>query len=304
MSNKTLYFKSDGLFRIVQLTDLHITNEGDEDRKTLSLVEKILEWEKPDLAVLTGDIIEGKRCEDPAKSWLAAVRPLERRGIPWAAVFGNHDDEGSLTRSDLMRLQRSCEHCLSEYGPEDIPGVGNYTLSIWNNPSDTIGAALYLLDSNSYARDGLEGYGWIEKEQIEWYLSTAEHIADQAQALHPDNGPVPALAFFHIPLPEYDDVWNIGNCKGEKNEAVCPPSINTGMFEAFDKAGDVMGVFVGHEHINDYEGDLNGIRLCYGRGGGYGTYGKKGFRKGARIIEISSGVREFKSWVRLDDIEG
>lgn len=298
--NEPLYFHPDSSFRIVQLTDLHITNGGAEDRKTLDLVGKILDWEKPDLVVLTGDIIEGKRCADPAKSWLRAVEPIERRSLPWASVFGNHDDEGVLSRSELMRVQQSCEHCLSEFGPENIPGVGNYTLTVRNAPDNSIGAVLYLIDSNSYARDGLEGYGWIEKEQIDWYLTNAADFTSQS----PDGNPMPAFAFFHIPIPEYNDVWNQGNCKGEKNEDVCAPAINTGMFKAFCQAGDVVGVFVGHEHINDFEGDLNGIRLCYGRGGGYGTYGKKGFRKGARMIEIRSGDRDFKTWIRLDNIEG
>ena len=35
-------------------------------------------------------------------------------------------------------------------------------------------------------------------------------------------------------------------------EKACAPKLNTGMFAAMKEAGDVMGVFVGHDHDNDY----------------------------------------------------
>ncbi len=57
--------------------------------------------------------------------------------------------------------------------------------------------------------------------------------------------------FFHIPLCEYDDVWNTGQCTGSKNEPVCCPIFNSGLFTALKSTGDVMGVFVGHDHTND-----------------------------------------------------
>ncbi|MER3474625.1 MAG: metallophosphoesterase, partial [Armatimonadota bacterium] len=73
------------------------------------------------------------------------------------------------------------------------------------------------------------------------------------------------LAFFHIPLPEYDEVWRTQVCYGQKHEEVCAPKINTGFFAALHKVGEVIGTFVGHEHSNDFWGNLYGIRLCYGR---------------------------------------
>ena len=65
--------------------------------------------------------------------------------------------------------------------------------------------------------------------------------------------------------------------------------------------GDVKGVFVGHDHINDYYGDLYGIKLCYGRGTGFNTYGKENFLHGARIIRLKENEQEFESWLRLED---
>ena len=112
------------------------------------------------------------------------------------------------------------------------------------------------------------------------------------------------MAFFHIPIPEYDEVWDFHICYGAKYEDVCPPKINTGFFAALHEAGDVMGTFVtfvGHEHINDFWGELHGIRLCYGRTTGFNSYGREGFPRGARVIQLHEGQREFKTWLHLEN---
>jgi hypothetical protein len=161
--------------------------------------------------------------------------------------------------------------------------VGNYTLMIEgeNGPA----ARLYFLDSHAYADKSEKNYDWIRQDQIDWYLSSPHDL--------------PALMFFHIPLCEYDDVWNTGQCTGSKNEPVCCPKFNSGLFAALKSAGDVMGVFVGHDHTNDFAGLLSGIQLCYGRAGGVSSYGKEGFPRGARRIRLTAGDRSFETSVKL-----
>ena len=73
------------------------------------------------------------------------------------------------------------------------------------------------------------------------------------------------------------------------------------LFAALHEAGDVMGTFVGHEHINDFWGDLHGIRLCYGRTTGFNSYGREGFPRGARVIELTEGERQFETWLHLEN---
>ena len=65
--------------------------------------------------------------------------------------------------------------------------------------------------------------------------------------------PLPALAFFHIPLSEYNEAASDENAilYGTRMEKACSAAINTGMFAAMKEAGDVMGTFVGHDHDND-----------------------------------------------------
>ena len=288
-----LRFRTDGTFTVVQFADMHFKNGEPPDEQTAALMAAILEAEQPDLAVLTGDVIDGKHSQDPAAACRLATAPLVERGIPRAAVFGNHDDEGSLSRAQLMEVQRAIPNCLSQPGPADVSGVGNYVLTI--HAGSDPAATLYFLDSNSYAETEIAGYGWLRRDQIAWYLHTAH-------ALREANGgqTLPALAFFHIPLPEYNEVWDLHVCYGHKYEPVCCPLINTGFYAALHEAGDVMGTFVGHDHVNDFVGDLYGIRLCFGRGTGFNTYGRQGFKRGARLIQLQEGVRDFRTWLRLE----
>ena len=103
----------------------------------------------------------------------------------------------------------------------------------------------------------------------------------QSAAYKAKNGghPLPALAFFHIPLPEYNEAASDENAIliGTRMEKACAPELNTGMFTAMKEAGDVMGMFVGHDHDNEYNHLSNG----------------------ARVIVMKEGARTFTTWIRL-----
>ena len=291
---KALRFQEDGKFTIVQFTDIHWHNGEPADRQSAALMEQIATAVQPDLVVLTGDILSGGGCQDACASMREVVRIVEQWNIPWAAVFGNHDDEGDASRHELMALMQEGAHSLAQAGPEEIPGVGNYVLPLHRTGESAPIALLYFIDSGSYAPQEIGGYGWIKPAQVAWYLRESAKFT--AAAGHP----LPALAFFHIPLPEYDEVWDFHTCYGEKHEAVCAPRLNSGLFAAMHEAGDVGGTFVGHDHVNDFWGDLHGIRLCYGRASGYNTYGRDGFPRGARVIRLHEGEREFDTWLHLE----
>ncbi len=290
-----LKFRNDYRFKIVQFTDIHWHNGEEPDQQSAALMRQIVTAESPDLIVLTGDILAGGGCNDAADSLRQVIKVVEEADIPWAAVLGNHDDEGTADRHELMDIMQQSSLSLTQPGPSTVPGVGNYVLPIQSSDGSSTTAVLYFIDSGSYAQTDIDGYDWIKREQIAWYLQESQKFT--AEAGHP----LPALAFFHIPIPEYDEVWDFHTCYGVKYESVCAPRVNTGFFAAMHEAGDVMGTFVGHEHINDFWGNLHGIRLCYGRATGYNTYGKEGFLRGGRIIVLQEGTRQFETWLRLDD---
>ncbi|WP_256761148.1 metallophosphoesterase family protein [Cohnella sp. WQ 127256] len=290
----TLKFRSDGTFKIVQFTDLHWKNGEPRDLQTRALMERVLKAEQPDLIVFTGDVIESLSCKDPKQAYKDAVSVAEKSGIPWVAIFGNHDAEKNVTKEELMNIQLEHAGTIAESGPVDIDGVGNFIVRVTNAEGNTA-AALYFLDSGGYSEHHsvVGGYDWIRQSQVEWYQA-------QSRLLREGNGstPVPALVFFHIPLPEYREVWNNNTCYGHRYEKVQSPKLNSGMFAAMVQSGGVMGTFCGHDHINDYTGVLHGVRLGYGRATGYNTYGRWLYQRGARVIQLRQG-QDFTTWIRL-----
>ncbi|MWV47391.1 metallophosphoesterase [Paenibacillus sp. HJL G12] len=302
MSRK-LTFREDGTFTIVQFTDLHWKNGEPEDDRTRALMERTLDAEKPDMVVFTGDVIYTgevspgySECENPVQAFKDAVATVENRGIPWAVVFGNHDTENRITREELMQVALSLPHTVAESGPKEITGEGNFTVELVDaegNPA----ANLYFLDSGNLSPlEHVPYYNWVRRNQIDWLVSESARLNPAKQA-----GKLPALTFFHIPVPEYQEVWDTQTCYGNKYEPVCCAPVNSGLFTALLEMGDVVGTFCGHDHVNDYYGELHGIRLCYGRATGYNTYGREGFMRGARIIRLKAGEADFTTWLRLED---
>ena len=58
-------------------------------------------------------------------------------------------------------------------------------------------------------------------------------------------------------------VWNRGAARGSKHEPVNCPMSDTGLFRAL-KAMGITALHSGHDHDNNYEGLLDGVRLAYG----------------------------------------
>lgn len=118
----------------------------------------------------------------------------------------------------------------------------------------------------------------------------------------------PALGFFHIPIPEVRDLY-YQEIVGHFQEGVACSFVNAGALRTFISIGDVKAVFIGHDHTNDFCGNLGGIWFCYGGGFGYHGYGKAGWARRARVIlaELGKGergwmgVQRIKTWKRLDD---
>lgn len=289
---KELKFRQDGTFKILQFTDVHWVDGCEADLRTSELMKKILEEETPDLVVFTGDTVYGSHNETVLRR---AVQPVNGAEIPWAAVFGNHDAEVGAPKEALLRVQQESPLCLTEAGAPEVSGLGNYNLLIIGAASGRPAWNLYFFDSGCLnTNDRVEGYDYIKRDQIHWYAGLSGKVREQY-------GEIPALSFLHIPFPEYKEVWDFHTCYGEKNEEVCCPKQNSGLFSAMLEMGDVKGVFVGHDHINDYWGELHGVRLCYGRATGYNTYGKEGFAHGARVIVLKENEPGFETWIRLED---
>lgn len=113
--------------------DTRLTPCVGADNISNSLIAHVLDIEKPDLVVFTGDQLNGQGTSWDAKSVLAKfVQTVAEREIPWAAVFGNHDDEDGESRESQLRYMQGLPYSLVEPGPKDIHGVGNYVLKVWS----------------------------------------------------------------------------------------------------------------------------------------------------------------------------
>ncbi|KAF8982984.1 purple acid phosphatase [Entomortierella lignicola] len=346
----TLRFNEDGSFKIVQFADIHMatgphschnvpsTMDCTGDINTIEMMERMLDSERPDLVVYTGDNVDGLTSNDAFSTILKYSKPVIDRGIPWTIIFGNHDEEGDLSREEMMSSASDLPYSLSQRGPLGISGTGNYVLRIYDHKGgryrypeiykdesegeeenqerflkEKSRFTLYFLDSGAYSFS-LEypGWDWIKDDQVEWFRQASKAITSEYPV-----GKVPnALAFFHIPIPEYalveggdddngedDDDKKNSRIVGDKMEGVSAPSYNSGMFEAIYESKDVRATTAGHDHLNDYCLDHRGINLCYGGGLGYGTYGSASIPRRSRVFEIRNRGDRVDTWKRLDDQE-
>lgn len=290
-----LKFNKDGKFKIVQFTDTHIIHGDNRSDVAMERMNEILDAEKPDFVIYTGDLIFGR----PGKeSLIQAIEPVVKRGIPFGVTWGNHDDEQGLSRKELFDLIKDVPNNLTAT-TEGITGVTNYILTVKSSDNKDA-CVLYIFDSNAYSTlEGIKGYGWVAHDQIGWYMDASRKFTEA-------NGgkPLPAMAFMHIPFPEYGESVSTDGVfmMGSRKEKVASAKVNSGLAIAMREAQDVMAVSVGHDHVNDYITEWNGIMLCYGRyTGGSTVYHDIHGGNGARIFELTEGEREFRTYVRLKD---
>jgi 3',5'-cyclic AMP phosphodiesterase CpdA len=287
-----LKFHKNKTFKIVQFTDAHIIAGDTNSFGAVRTIVTVLDLEKPDLVVFTGDIVVESQIE---LGWEMVTSPVISRKIPFAVVFGNHDDEGYLNRKQLAHMIEDMPYSLLVPKADSVTGYGNYSVRIQSAKNTKTSFVLYFIDSNAYVTsDPKSGYNWIQPDQIAWY----ERESNLYTKIN--NGkPISALAFFHIPLPEYNQAYRNEAFPpvGLRLENECSPKYNSGMFNAMVKCGDVMGVFTGHDHDNDYLAYLQGIALAYGRVTATNTtYGV--LSSGGRVIELTEGRKSFKTWIR------
>ena len=284
-----LRFKPDKTFKIAQFTDIHWDDSAQSSKESEATIKMVVETEKPGLILLTGDIVT---YSPAANGWKSISKIMQETGIPWAVVLGNHDDETDLTREAIFKLLEPMPGFIGEAGPKNISGVGNYVLTIKSATSEKPKALIYCFDSHAYPKSyKLGSYDWIKYDQLGWYRAkSADFTGKNARK------PLPALAYFHIPLPEIEKAFESKGATGYKNESNGSSDINSGLLASIIEMKDVMGVFSGHDHENNYIGMVNGIALGYGQVTGSNAYGS--FDRGSRIVELHEDEFAFKTWIR------
>ena len=276
---------SDDAFRIISTSDFHLEDDYEINNKTLGIFARQIADLKPDLAVITGDVIQTKYQQIDV---IRFARLMEKTGIYWTIVFGNHEvrEEKGIYKWMMAKSVSMYPHCLCKIGPDNLYGYANHTINIIG-ANGKLRETLFLFDSGRDIRDeyrkdynisdDLQGYDFLKKEQIEFY-------ENEIKTLKKKYGSFKSIMYMHIPLCEYalafKDDGNggyvpSGECEilyGSQFESVACSPVNTGMFDAILRNGSTRAVFAGHDHVNNWCALYKGVYLIYSLSADYKLY--------------------------------
>ena len=288
-------YNADGKFKVLQITDTHVIYGDPRSERAYENVAKMLDIEKPDLVIHTGDVIFGRPAEEGLRKILGIIAD---RKIPFAVALGNHDSESGLTRIEVLEVIRTIPYNINTPADKGISKATNDVITL--SGDNGVDRVFYLFDSGRSMDIEDAGYDNVHIDQIEWYESWSKEFKAK-------NGgePVHSLAFFHIPPAEFDYCLRLTDDKGwnflgHMGEHIGCSKLNSGLFQAMKMNGDIQAIVCGHEHNNDFVMQYKGVMLIYGRFSGCDTVYNDLKPNGARVFEFTKGQRGFTTWVRLN----
>lgn len=262
----TMQFYDD--FKILQIADLHFGIETDiEDQ--LNLLKKNI-WEtKPDLIILTGDNFM-YASKGVVKSLIKSLNDecmqlTSERGrlTKFTLTFGNHDNQGdypryfinevmsSYTTKDGDEIKDSKYGAFVDFEDDNLFGLTNFYIDLVDDRTKSLDLAdvkyrIHIIDSNTYHFMGPDyDYDVIHSEQLEHAVNIYEKSIDKDYI---------GLAFFHIPLVEYQEAWDQYKAgtsagQGQFQENALYGYENNGSYQKLKEA-NIVSYFCGHDHIN------------------------------------------------------
>ncbi|MDR2267792.1 MAG: metallophosphoesterase [Christensenellaceae bacterium] len=329
-------FVTDRDFRILQVTDTHVGAgfmSVKKDAWAINAVKDLVNYVKPDLIIITGDMIYSDFTRTGNINNMTATRlfarAIENLGVYWTVAFGNHDSDvyARFDRDEIATYYESSElpHCIFQRGPDNIFGYGNQVVNV-KNTSGTITQSIFVFDSNQYRTGFRTDYDNIHEDQIEWYKNEVLRL-DAYNKQKGATETLQSLAFFHIPMKEYRTAWHeyiaagstdtenvqyVYGIAGESDKIVWSSDHDDLLFETMIELGSTQGVFVGHDHLNNFSIMYNGgagdryIKLTYSLSIDYLAYWgiyKKTAQRGGTVIDIKPNG-EFSSYaLRLKNFE-
>lgn len=328
MYNDKLKFNSQGKFVILQVSDaqdMHIPRKG-----MFKMLNKVYDKVNPDLIVLTGDNILGNHINDAPignrknvktkKGTLKRMKkalgylldPIEKRGIPFAFHYGNHDDMNMISKKEQAEIYGSYGHCIPYENDDESVDYVNYNVPIYNSTGDKIKYNLWMIDSAGDGENGVGKHEWVKPETLDWYDRKSRELQLQ------NGSPVMSLMFQHIPVLETVDFFM--ECEKDDKGAVLNRSDNKyyklnpekakgfafeypatvekdfGQLDMLRKRGDVCGLVFGHDHLNSFTGELDGVNIIQSPGASFRSYGNM-ISRGVRVFEIDENdTSSFKTY--------
>ncbi|MBO5859726.1 MAG: metallophosphoesterase [Clostridia bacterium] len=315
-NSNTIRFNSIGKLRVMQVSD---PQDMKFVRKAMvKMLDNAYDSLRPDLVLFTGDNILGNHLLDarfgnkPVAGGKSATyeimrdsirhiaAPLEKRGIPFAMIYGNHDDRNDISKREQADIFRSYSCCLPMNTSANGLDCDTYNIPVLPSEGDKPVFNFWMLDSAWYDKKEDRCYEKIKPETVEWYKKTSAELKE-------NNGGevVPSLMFMHIPLPEIENLIepcmpdeigavktpNRGWCRlipditrGSMGEYPCVLEDDGGLFDAVIECGDVKGIVSGHDHTNCFEGIYKGIEFIATSCASFRCYGNE--TRGVRIFEF------------------
>lgn len=305
----------DGKVKILQLTDMQVIDSmqrrtpdrlrQDEIDKWLpetmednifSHIRYLINKTKPDLIIITGDIIYGE-FDDSGKTFEIFVEFMDSFKIPWAPVYGNHDNESYKGIAWQNEQFENSEYALFKKG--NVFGNGNYTIGIYQHGK--LIRTLYMVDSNGCARINIsQGF---RDDQLEWIKSEAKLISGE-------NPEAKSFMCFHIPTDDFTDAYiaagyqnKYDNGNDDYSDYALGKDVaaRDGEFgnkhERFDSTGQKLialmkecsmdGIFAGHYHKANLSVVYEGVRFTLGYKTGFYDYHDKD-AMGGTLIELDT----------------
>lgn len=316
MYNEKLKFNSDGKFVILQVSDaqdMHIPRRG-----MFKMLDKIYDKINPDLIVLTGDNILGNHINDAPignrqnvktkkgtfkrmkKALGYLLNPIEKRKIPFAFVYGNHDDMNCITKKEQAEIYGSYNYCVPYNLENDKVDCDTYNAPIYSSSSDKVAYNIWMLDSAGADANGNNSFEYVKPETIEWYES-------RSKELEKENGsPVMSLMFQHIPVPQTKELFvecdetdklavkcrdgkfyklDENKASGFAFEYAETTSEDFGQLDAIRRHGDVCALVFGHDHLNCFTAEIDGVNVVQTPGASFRSYGNM-VSRGVRVFEL------------------
>lgn len=274
------------------------------ENRCYAYIRETVQAAQPDLIILTGDVVYGE-FDDSGAALTGFVAFMEGLGVPWAPVFGNHDNESAKGADWQCARFEEAEHCL--FKQRTLAGNGNYTVGI--RQSGELKRIFFMLDSNGCAgmsaasRENGHTYSsnGFGSDQIAWYTE----VATSVKTLSPNTkisfayhiqqyvfmDAYEKYGFINIATQEYPinidklatkeegDFGYLGrDLKGPWDS---DRSIWQGM-----KALGTDSVFVGHEHCNSASVVYDGVRFQFGQKSS--TYDRANYIKNGEIVGLGA----------------
>lgn len=268
---QTVEKQADKPFKIMLIADIQLWSNPADNKKAYEQVEKLVNKTNPDLILTLGDNVSGASSRFLLKNFIDFMEEFE---IPWAPVFGNHDNEIPMTTLNWQGDKyEQAEHCLFKKGPSNLYGCGNYAINITENgkPIQT----LFLFDNGRHIEynNGEKHEIYMGYEQIAWYEWNVKGIENAV------GNTVPSMTFSHFAQPEMLEAIEKYAVHNEKDGSYtippeygsgkctylpCASPVKSGFFDKCKELGSTKYIFCGHDHENTASVTADGITMEFG----------------------------------------